>query len=98
MAGARDELQREAHGDNHLSNSAKEKLKQSIGRIERLDEEKQAIADDIKDLYSELKALGFDAKAVREIVSERKKKAKLGQKFDELEDMKDLYRIAMGMV
>lgn len=96
--GARDELNRESMGSNSLGASAKDKLNQCVKRIEKLDDERQEIGDEVKDIYSELKSLGFDSKAVREIVAERKKKNKLGQKFDELEDMKDLYRIAMGMV
>lgn len=51
---------------------AGERLKSFIERIERLSEEKQAIADDIKDVYAELKGVGFDAKAIREIVKLRK--------------------------
>ena len=51
---------------------AAEELKQFIERIERLEEEKKAIADDIKDVFAELKGRGFDVKAVRSILRLRK--------------------------
>ena len=47
-------------------------LKQFVERIERLEEEKAGILGDIKDVFSELKGRGFDAKAVREIIKLRK--------------------------
>ena len=51
---------------------AKEQLKSFIERIERLEEEKKAIADDIKDVFAEAKANGFDVKALRTILKIRK--------------------------
>lgn len=51
---------------------AKEQLKSFIDRIERLEEEKKAIADDIKDVFAEAKANGFDVKALRTILKIRK--------------------------
>ena len=51
---------------------AGERLKSFIERVERLTEEKQAIADDIKDVYAECKGVGFDTKAVRKIIALRK--------------------------
>lgn len=51
---------------------AGERLKSFIERIERLTEEKQAIADDIKDVCAEAKGTGFDTKALRKIISLRK--------------------------
>jgi len=55
-------------------NSSDDKLRLLVERIERLAEEKQAIADDIKDVYSEAKAVGYNTKIVREIVKYRKMK------------------------
>lgn len=51
---------------------AKEQLKSFIERIERLEEEKKAISDDIKDVFAEAKANGFDVKALRTILKLRK--------------------------
>jgi uncharacterized protein (UPF0335 family) len=50
----------------------KEQLKAFVGRVERLEEEKKAIADDIRDVYAEAKGSGFDVKALRAIVRLRK--------------------------
>ena len=53
-----------------------------IGRIERLAEEKQAIADDIKDVYAEAEGEGFDKKALRAVISRRKKDRAELESFD----------------
>jgi len=57
-------------GEGH--NSAGEDLRLLIERIETLEEEKKGIADDIKDIYTEAKARGYDAKILREVVRLRK--------------------------
>ena len=53
-------------------NSAGEQLRLLIERIETLEEEKRSVADDIKDIYTEAKARGYDAKILREVVRLRK--------------------------
>jgi uncharacterized protein (UPF0335 family) len=70
-------------------------LRAFIERIERLEEEKKTIADDIKEVYAELKGTGFDTKAVRTIVRLRKKDQAERQ---EEESILDLYKAALGMV
>jgi len=70
-------------------------LRAFIERIERLEEEKQTISDDIKDVYAEMKGNGFDVKAVRTIVRLRKKDQAERQ---EEEAILDLYKAALGMV
>lgn len=65
-----------------------------IERVERLEEEKQTIADDIKDVFAEMKGTGFDTKAVRTIIKQRKKDAAERQ---EEEAILDLYKAAIGM-
>ena len=65
-----------------------------LERIERLEEEKQALADDIKDVYGEAKANGFDVKIMRKIVSIRKQDR--DQRMEE-ETILDLYLAALGM-
>ena len=65
-----------------------------IERIERLEEEKKAISDDIKDVYTEGKAAGYDAKIVRQIVRLRKMKPHDRQ---EMEGLLQTYLCALGM-
>lgn len=74
---------------------ANELLKSTIERIERLEAEKAAIAGDIKEVYSEAKGNGFDAKILRKVVSLRKKDANERQ---EEEAVLDTYLAALGMV
>ena len=69
-------------------------LRSFIERIERLEEEKKTISDDIKDVYGELKGSGFDGKAVRTIIRLRKKEDH--ERQDE-EAMIQLYKDALGM-
>jgi uncharacterized protein (UPF0335 family) len=70
-------------------------LRAFIERIEKLEEEKQTIADDIKDVFAEMKGTGFDTKAVRTIIRLRKKDQAERQ---EEEAILDLYKAALGMV
>jgi uncharacterized protein (UPF0335 family) len=60
-------------------NTTADELRGLIERAERLEAEKQGIADDIKDVYSEAKSRGFDPKALRKIVAIRKKKREVVQ-------------------
>jgi uncharacterized protein (UPF0335 family) len=70
------------------------RLKSFIERIERLEEEKAAIASDIKDVYAEAKGTGFDTKTIRKIISLRKLDT---EKRREADEMLDLYKSAIGM-
>ncbi len=69
-------------------------LKQFVERIERLEEEKKAISDDIRDVYAELKGRGFDTKAIRQIIKIRKQDH---AERKELEAILDLYMQALNM-
>lgn len=69
-------------------------LRSVIERIERLEEEKTTISDDIKQVYAEAKGNGFDVKAVRKIVARRKLDAAERQEQDSI---LDLYEEALGM-
>jgi uncharacterized protein (UPF0335 family) len=73
---------------------AGDQLKSFIERIERLEEEKKTIADDIKDVYAEAKGNGFDTKILRRIISMRKQDATERQ---EQEAVLELYLQAIGM-
>jgi uncharacterized protein (UPF0335 family) len=70
-------------------------LKSIIERIERLEEEKKEIAEQIKEVYAEAKANGFDARILRKVVSLRKKPTEERQ---EEESLLDLYLSALGML
>jgi len=73
---------------------AGEELKQFVERIERLEEEKKGISDDIKEVFAELKGRGFDVKIVRKIVQIRRQDASERQ---EQEAILELYLQALGM-
>ncbi|WP_262300261.1 DUF2312 domain-containing protein [Microvirga sesbaniae] len=73
---------------------AADQLKAFLERIERLEEEKAGISGDIKDVYSELKGAGFDAKVVRKLVSMRKRDH--SERMEE-EAILELYISALGM-
>jgi uncharacterized protein (UPF0335 family) len=70
-------------------------LRSFVERIERLEEEKKGIADDIRDVYGEAKGNGFDVKVLRKVIALRKKDANERQ---EEEAILDLYMHALGMV
>ena len=73
---------------------AGDRLKSFIERIERLEEEKRALAEDVKEIYSEAKGAGFDVKIVRQIVRIRKMDE---DDRDEQEALLDTYLRAIGM-
>ena len=75
-------------------NVSAEQLRQFIERIERLEEEKRSFADDIKDVYSEAKSTGFDAKTMRKIVALRKMEK---HHRDEADALMETYRNALGL-
>ena len=74
---------------------AKDQLKAFVERIERLEEEKKTISDDIRDVYAESKANGFDVKALRTIVRLRKQDA---QERSEQQLILETYMNALGML
>ena len=74
---------------------AADELRLLIERAERLAEEKQGIADDIKDVMSEAKSRGYDAKAIRKIMAIRKKKR---EEYQEEEAILETYMQALGML
>lgn len=69
-------------------------LRAFIERVERLEEEKKTIAEDIKEIFAEMKGTGFDTKAVRKLIALRKKDEAERQ---EEEAMLELYKEALGM-
>jgi uncharacterized protein (UPF0335 family) len=74
---------------------AKDQLKAFVERIEKLEEEKKTISDDIRDVYAESKANGFDVKALRQIIKLRKIEP---TERDEQEAILETYMHALGML
>jgi len=84
-----------AESEQPATRFAKDQLKAFIERVERLEEEKKTIADDIRDVYAEAKGTGFDVKALRTIVRMRK------QDIDERKEHEailETYLHALGML
>lgn len=76
------------------TNIAGERLRSIIERIERLEEERNALANDIKDIFSEAKSAGFDVKVIRQLIKIRKQEP---AEVEEQETLLDIYRRAIGM-
>lgn len=74
---------------------AGDRLKSFIERIERLEEEKRALAEDIKEVFAEAKGTGFDTKIMRQIIRIRKMDK---DELDEQETLLDVYKRALGML
>lgn len=74
---------------------AGDRLKSFIERIERLEEEKRALQEDIKEVYAEAKGTGFDTKIMRQIIKIRRMDK---DDLDEQETLLDIYKRALGMV
>jgi uncharacterized protein (UPF0335 family) len=83
--------------DNEKASASfgKDQLKSIVERIERLEEEKKALSDDIRDVYAEAKANGFDVKALRTIVRLRKQEP---TEREEHEAILEIYMQALGMM
>jgi uncharacterized protein (UPF0335 family) len=73
---------------------AADRLRSLIERIERLEEERKALASDIKDIYAEAKSAGFDVKVIRQLIRIRKQEP---ADVEEQETLLDVYRRALGM-
>jgi uncharacterized protein (UPF0335 family) len=90
----RNPLREESHPMD-ATTIARDQLKTIVERIERLEEEKKAISDDVRDVYAEAKANGFDTKALRAIVRLRKQDA---DERREHETILETYMHALGMM
>jgi uncharacterized protein (UPF0335 family) len=74
---------------------AGDRLKSFVERIERLEEERRALGDDIKEVYAEAKGTGFDTKIMRQIIRLRRMDK---DDLDEQESLLDVYKRALGML
>ena len=81
--------------EDQATRFAKDQLKSIIERIERLEEEKKTISDDIRDVYAESKGNGFDVKALRAVIRLRKQDPNERQ---EQETILETYMKALGML
>ena len=70
-----------------------DRLRSFIKRIEKLEEDKKSVSEDLKDVYAEAKAVGFDSKIIRQIVRLRKMD---NEKRREMEELLELYLSAIG--
>jgi uncharacterized protein (UPF0335 family) len=75
-------------------NFAKDQLKSLVERVERLEEEKSALSNDLKEVYAEAKGQGFDTKIMRQVVRLRKMES---HEREERDALLDLYLSALGM-
>lgn len=73
---------------------AEDRLRSLVERIERLEEERKALTEDVKDIYAEAKSAGFDVKVLRQLIRIRKQEA---AEVEEQETILDIYRRALGM-
>jgi len=78
-----------------LTQAAREKLRQTVSKIEKLEEEKAEVSGQIKDTYQEAKSMGYDVKALRNVVRLRKKDR---QTREEEEAILDTYMLALGEI
>jgi uncharacterized protein (UPF0335 family) len=79
----------------NIGGIAGDRLKSFVERIERLDEERKAIAEDIKEVFAEAKGTGFDVKIMRQILKIRKMDK---DDLDEQEALREVYMRAIGML
>ena len=77
-----------------MATATDDRLRLLIERVERLEEEKKGIADDIRDVYAEAKAVGYDSKIMRQIVRLRKMNP---DDSAEMEAILDTYTAALGL-
>lgn len=93
-AALRHETEDGADGAADVGGVSGKRLKSFVERIERLEEEKSALSEDIKDTYGEAKATGFDTKTIRRIIKLRKMDVEKRREQDEL---LELYKAAIGL-
>lgn len=87
-------IMEDADKTNDVGGVAGKRLKSFLDRVERMEEEKKGIADDIKDIYAEAKGVGFDVKIMRKVLRLRKMET---EKRREEEELMDLYCAAIGL-
>lgn len=81
-------------GDTAVGGIVADRLRSIIERVERLEEERKALASDIKDIFAEAKGAGFDVKVIKAIIALRKQEP---AEVEEQETLLDIYRRALGL-
>lgn len=81
-------------GDSSVGGAGVERLRSLVERLERLEEERKALAGDIRDIYAEAKSAGYDVKVLRQLIRIRRQEP---AEVEELESLLDVYRRALGM-
>jgi len=94
-SSSNDENEKEADRVSDVGGVAGQRLISFLERVERLEEEKQALMEDIKEVYAEAKGVGFDVKIIRRIIKLRKMEPEKRREEDEI---LDLYMSAIGMI
>jgi uncharacterized protein (UPF0335 family) len=94
MSDAEAAANRARTDDPEVGGIAVDRLRSIIERIERLEEERKALANDIKDIFAEAKSAGFDVPTVKRLITIRKKEP---AEVEEQETLLELYRRALGM-
>ncbi|WP_025886519.1 DUF2312 domain-containing protein [Asaia prunellae] len=82
------------HNSDNVGGIAVDRLRSVIERVERLEEERKALAGDIKDIFAEARSAGFDVATIKNIIKLRKKEP---NEIEEQETLLDIYRRALGM-
>lgn len=88
------ELAEKEQRDSEIGGIAADRLRSIVERIERLEEERKALASDIKDIFAEAKSAGFDVKVLRQVLRLRRQEP---AEVEEQETLLDLYKRALGM-
>jgi len=83
------------HNSSEVGGIAAQELRLFIERVERLEEEKKGLADDIKDIMAEIKGRGYDTKIVRKLIAIRKLKP---GEYEEQQMLLETYLASMGMI
>jgi uncharacterized protein (UPF0335 family) len=91
---ALDSTTKDKPGDAKVGGIAADRLRSLVERVERLEEERKALGNDIKDIYAEAKSAGFDVKVMRQLIRLRKQEP---AEIEEQESLLDVYRRALGM-
>ena len=88
------DVTRHHHEQPKTGGIAADRLRSIVERIERLEEERKALTNDIKDIYAEAKSAGFDVKVLRQLIRIRRQES---AEVEEQETLLDLYRRALGV-
>ena len=90
-----DELDSLIGHNSQINETTREKLRQTVAKIERLEEEKKEVAEQIREVYAEAKAVGFDTKILRKIIQVRKIDR---AEYEEQQMVFETYAVALGLI